>query len=310
MATAPLSDAVHPRAIDVGQWAEDNKNCFVPPVCNKLMYKMRGNMELPIVQQGKRRLIQIKEGQVFLLPSRIPHAPQRPEEGSLGLVIERSRTPGEIDGLRWYTDFQTCDEILYEKYFQCEDLGKDLVPVVQGFKASSECASGRPSTTSVLHPVDRPLRQDVMTAVWEPFSLQDWIDRHSKRLAEGEAIDLFQGHPDQEFKVMIVGGAGESTPEPIDHETWFYQLEGTSLLCNLTTSRRRVLQEGECCIIPSSDQLSHNRPYGSITMVVTQNPLGNKRAQTPHPKQCGTVIAADMDVSGNHSDSRFREQLP
>jgi len=51
---------------------------------------MRGNMCLPIVLPGKKlHLVEIKEGEVFLLPSCVPHSPQRPEEGSLGLVCER-----------------------------------------------------------------------------------------------------------------------------------------------------------------------------------------------------------------------------
>lgn len=53
--------------------------------------RFQGNMELPTVQRGQRKLVEIKEGQVFLLKSNIPHSPQRPEAGSLGLVIERSR---------------------------------------------------------------------------------------------------------------------------------------------------------------------------------------------------------------------------
>ena len=112
---------------------------------------MKGNIELPTVQQGKRKLVRIrgesevhdaqgrqppthtrthththtptvahpsrfmKEGEVFLLPSRIPHSPNRPEEGSLGLVIERERLEGEMDGMRWYTNFNECGDVLYEK---------------------------------------------------------------------------------------------------------------------------------------------------------------------------------------------------
>jgi hypothetical protein len=59
----------------------------------------QGNMELPTVQRGKRKLVEIKEGQVFLLKSNIPHSPQRPEAGSLGLVVERSRYAGRDDAL-------------------------------------------------------------------------------------------------------------------------------------------------------------------------------------------------------------------
>jgi hypothetical protein len=62
---------------------------------------------------------------VYLLPPRVPHSPQRPENESLGLVIERNRdVETEMDCLRWYTDFETCDTVLYERYFPCSDLGK------------------------------------------------------------------------------------------------------------------------------------------------------------------------------------------
>lgn len=40
------------------------------------------------------------QGEVFCLPGRIPHSPQR-LAGTVGLVIERERLPSEIDGMRW-----------------------------------------------------------------------------------------------------------------------------------------------------------------------------------------------------------------
>ena len=93
-----------------------------------------------------RSQVRINEGEVFLLPSRIPHSPQRPEEGSLGLVVERRREEDELDGLRWYTDFETCDSgVLWERFFHCGDLGRDLVPVVMAYKASEACRTGKPT---------------------------------------------------------------------------------------------------------------------------------------------------------------------
>ena len=152
-------------------WIRENEKSFAPPIMNKLMhrdqlsimfvggpnrredfhieegseffYQLRGNMELPVVQAGRRELVSIREGDVFLLPSRIPHSPQRPEAGSIGLVIERQRYEHEApDGLRFYTDFATCNELLYERWFRCEDLARDLPPIVKAFKASHECATG------------------------------------------------------------------------------------------------------------------------------------------------------------------------
>lgn len=75
----------------------------------------------------------------------------------MGLVIERERMEGEMDCLRWYQDFENCQDVLFERYFTCNDLGRDLVPVVQEFKASKEFATGQPLETSI--PKDPPLKQ-------------------------------------------------------------------------------------------------------------------------------------------------------
>ena len=158
-------------------WYDSNRHLFDPPVCNKLQHKkqltimfvggpnvrtdfhleqgseffwmVRGNMELPTIQNGKRKVVKIKEGEVFCLPSRVPHSPQRPETGSLGLVVERERyvdavqlngQEPELDGLRWFVDFDntTGEDILWEKFFHCYDLGRDLVPVVKEYHSSEE----------------------------------------------------------------------------------------------------------------------------------------------------------------------------
>ncbi|CAJ1383215.1 unnamed protein product [Effrenium voratum] len=53
-------------------------------------------MELPTVQKGQRKLVKIKEGQVFCLPSRIPHSPQRPEADNVagrGWMAKRFTSP-------------------------------------------------------------------------------------------------------------------------------------------------------------------------------------------------------------------------
>ena len=94
------------RKENIPAWYEANKALFSPPICNKLMhkkqltvmfvggpntrtdfhldhgseffYQLRGDMELPTIQGGKRKLVTIKEGEIFCLPSRVAHSPQRP----------------------------------------------------------------------------------------------------------------------------------------------------------------------------------------------------------------------------------------
>lgn len=286
----------------VKEWHEENKGTFKPPVCNKLMhkdqltvmfvggpntrtdfhldegseffYQMQGNIELPTIQCGKRKLVKIGQGQVFLLPSRVPHSPQRPEEGSFGLVVERRRGEGEKDGLRWYTDFDKCDQILYENFFHCGDLGRDLVPVVKAYKESEECRTSVPGD-NVLAETDRPVRQDTTTEVPPPFLLSDFLVANEAKLASGEALKLFgEDHPDKEFCIMIVGGASEQRACTWRHETWLYQLRGSA---RVTTEDGALdLDEGCCVVVKPDVRYDVMREDGSIGMVVTQDPEGNK----------------------------------
>ena len=43
----------------------------------KIKIKKSGEMLLVIEEQGKQRDIPIKEGEIFLLPGKIPHSPRR-----------------------------------------------------------------------------------------------------------------------------------------------------------------------------------------------------------------------------------------
>ncbi len=87
------------------------------------------------MEQGKPRDISIKEGEIFLLPAGVPHSPQRPE-GTVGMVIERVRKPGELDHLRWYCE--GCGEVLHDASFQLEDLGTQLKPIIEQFYADEK----------------------------------------------------------------------------------------------------------------------------------------------------------------------------
>ena len=134
--------------INSDKWIKENENDFKPPVCNKLMhnnqltimfvggkniredyhieegeelfYQVKGDISVKILENGQHKEIFIKEGEMFLLPARIPHSPQRPEN-TIGLVIERKRPANEVDGVRWF--IPNSKEPLYEKWFHCTDLG-------------------------------------------------------------------------------------------------------------------------------------------------------------------------------------------
>ena len=58
---------------------------------------------------------------MFLLPPKVHHSPQR-FENTIGLVIERTRRDGELDGFIWYCD--NCTNKLHEAYFELKDIEK------------------------------------------------------------------------------------------------------------------------------------------------------------------------------------------
>ena len=97
----------------------------------ELFYQIQGDMLLRVVLQGLCHDITIKQGQMFLLPANVPHSPQR-YENTIGLVLERSRLPHELDTLRWYipSDFS---RVLYQESFHCVDLGSQLKPIIERF---------------------------------------------------------------------------------------------------------------------------------------------------------------------------------
>ena len=77
----------------------------------------------------------IREGEIFLLPSMIPHSPQRPAD-TVGLVIEHKRADGAEDGLRWYCE--SCNEVLYEEFFYMTDIVGQLGAAIRKFTESDE----------------------------------------------------------------------------------------------------------------------------------------------------------------------------
>jgi len=279
----------------IEDWYEQNKANFSPPVCNKLMHRgqlsimfvggpntrkdfhleegsefffqMRGNMELPTVQRGKRKVVKINEGQIFCLPSRIPHSPQRPMEGSFGLVVERRREEKEMDGLLFFTDFEKCEKVRWEKFFKCNDLGKDLPPVIKAYRdweasdESKQCCEWKEE--------DRPVFQDKQTEVPAPFFLKDFLLANSEKLAAGEAVPLLgNDHPDKEFQVMVVGGKSQQKGQISEFETWLYQVKGTANVA--VQSGTLALLEGCCCIIEPGTSFDVSRDSGSIGLLLRQ----------------------------------------
>ena len=101
----------------------------------ELFYQLEGDILLRTIQEGERVDIQICEGEMLLLPPKIPHSPQRPRN-TVGLVVERKRLLDELDGFMWYCE--NCDTQLYEEYLYVDDIVAQLPPIFDRFYKSEK----------------------------------------------------------------------------------------------------------------------------------------------------------------------------
>jgi len=147
--------------INFQKWIDDNRHLLKPPVGNKCIvdgdfivmvvggpnartdyhwdegpeffYQLEGEMVLKVQDNGQARDIPIKAGEVFYLPPRTPHSPQR-KANSIGLVVERKRLAHEKDGLMWFCE--KCNQKLFEEFFKLQDIEKDFPAVFDRFYRS------------------------------------------------------------------------------------------------------------------------------------------------------------------------------
>jgi 3-hydroxyanthranilate 3,4-dioxygenase len=150
------------RPFNFKQWIDENRHFLKPPVGNRcvydeddfivmivggpnsrkdyhwdegeeLFYQLEGDIKVQIQEDGKAVEVPIREGEMFLLPPRVPHNPIR-GANTVGLVIERKRREGELDGLLWFCE--KCNNKLYEEYFQLDDITTQFQGVFERFYGS------------------------------------------------------------------------------------------------------------------------------------------------------------------------------
>ena len=100
----------------------------------ELYYQIEGDIVVKIIDEGVPRDIHINEGDIFLLPPKTPHSPQR-GLNTVGLVVEKVREKEE-DGFLWYCE--KCGNKLYEEYLHVSDIVKQLPPVMEGFYSDDQ----------------------------------------------------------------------------------------------------------------------------------------------------------------------------
>lgn len=145
--------------INLKKWIDENRHLLKPPVGNQVVYKdtefiimvvggpncrkdyhynegeeffyqIEGDMNLPIIENGVFRNIEIKEGEIFMLPPRVAHSPQR-KANTVGLVVERMRDQTELVACMWFCE--KCHHKLHEAHFHLDDIVGQLPTLMQQF---------------------------------------------------------------------------------------------------------------------------------------------------------------------------------
>lgn len=166
-----------PPVLNFQKWVEDNRHLLKPPVNNKVMfigddfivqvvggpnqrtdfhvdpyeeyfYQLEGTMHVNVMTPDGPQKVEITQGEMWLLPGNLPHSPQRPQAGSIGVVIERIRPEGTLEKFQWYC--LECSHLVYEVELQVRDIVEDLPPVFAAFYAD-ESLRKCPSC-GALHP--------------------------------------------------------------------------------------------------------------------------------------------------------------
>lgn len=168
--------------INLLKYIEENKDQLKPPVNNKLIwkdtemmvmllggpnkrrdfhvdpseeifYQVKGSCYVEVINsEGKREVVEVKEGELFLLPPGVPHSPHRVDD-TIGLVIERNRADGELEDFVWFCD--ECDHEMHRVTIQLTNIEIQVKEAIAGFNSSEElrkcqnCGHNMPPEASV-----------------------------------------------------------------------------------------------------------------------------------------------------------------
>ena len=152
-----MSTLVQP--LNFKKWIDEHRHLLKPPVGNKVVwkdadvivmvvggpnsredyhynetpeffYQIEGDIVLKVMENGIQKDIHIREGEIFVLPPKIPHSPQR-GANTIGLVIEYPRPEGVKDKLQWYSE--NSGHLLYEEEFTLENIETDMPAIFERY---------------------------------------------------------------------------------------------------------------------------------------------------------------------------------
>ncbi|KAJ8601776.1 hypothetical protein CTAYLR_006833 [Chrysophaeum taylorii] len=267
-------------------WLAKHGPSLRPPVANKLLYagdlkvmavggpnerndyhiqtgeeffvQLRGQLVLKVIEGGAFRDVRVNAGEAFLLPSHLPHSPQR-EAGSIGLVFERSHTDDEMDGMMWFGKGvdrshgrpASLADVAYEEYFHCVDLGAQLKPIIERYEASK-------NPRRVKNPPIEP-DPDARCVPPEPFD---------ETLAELQAHRLLHRGDEVICDAHVGPRTLEASASPFEVFAW--QRRGTST-CRLEDGLVLDFQPDDVYLLPKGARYEWHLPDGDACLLTVSN---------------------------------------
>ncbi len=157
-----MSNLVSP--LNIKAWIEENRALLKPPIGNKCVwndgefivmvvggpnnrkdyhynetpeffYQLEGDIVLKIIDNGIAKDVHIREGDIYLLPSKVPHSPQR-GANTVGIVIEYKRPKDIQDALEWYCE--NCNHQLFRAPFTLNNIETDMPIIFDQYYSSKE----------------------------------------------------------------------------------------------------------------------------------------------------------------------------
>ncbi len=160
-----MLDFQHGRPFNFQRWLDEHAHLLKPPVGNQqiwknsdfmvtvvggpngrsdfhddpleeFFYQFKGNAHLLMWDAGRYERVALNEGDIFLMPPHMLHSPQRPEAGSLCMVVERQRPVGERDAFQW--SCARCGTPIQRLDLQLQNIVTDLPTTYERFYTSSD----------------------------------------------------------------------------------------------------------------------------------------------------------------------------
>ncbi|NXU80453.1 3HAO dioxygenase, partial [Oreotrochilus melanogaster] len=164
--------------------------------------------------------------------------------------------------VRYYVGEST--NVLFEKWFHCEDLGTQLIPIIQEFFNSRQHRTGKPNPDELLKETPFPLNP---TYVMEPFSLQGWLNDHRGEIKQKKSLNMFGDNFETEVTAY---GPGTTEKSKKNSDIWIWQLEGTSTVT--MDGKTLTLSAGDSLLVRTQSMYCWKRTEECIALCIAQDP--------------------------------------